>query len=71
MYTINLIIIYDVVNIFSVKNDKSLRKLRVDVNRYMGMTSSTTTIEILTSNFCYGSVTFLSCRSGEPVKFSS
>ena len=30
---INLITIYDVVNIFSMKNYESLRKLRVGVNR--------------------------------------
>ena len=43
MYMIDLIIIDVVVNIFSVKNHKSLRKLRVGVNRYMGMNWSTTT----------------------------
>ena len=43
MYMINLIIIYVVVNIFSMKNNKSLRKLRVGVNRYMGVNWSTTT----------------------------
>ena len=40
---INLIIIYDVVNIFSMKNYESLRKLRVGVNRYTGVNWSTTT----------------------------
>ena len=44
MYMINLIIIYDVANIFSMKMYKSLRKLRVGVNRYMGVNWSTTTI---------------------------
>ena len=43
MYMINLRIIYVVVNIFSRKNNKSLRKLRVGVNRYMGVKWSTTT----------------------------
>ena len=43
MYMVNLIIIYDVVNIFSMKNYKSLRKLRVGVNRYTGLNWSTTT----------------------------
>ena len=42
-YMINLIIIYDVVNIFSMKKFKSLRKLRVGVNRYMGVYWSITT----------------------------
>ena len=38
MYMINWIIIYDVINnIFSLKNYKSLRKLRVGVNRYTGV----------------------------------
>ena len=32
MYMINLVIIYVVVNSFSMKNHKSLRKLRVGVN---------------------------------------
>ena len=32
-----LIIIYVVVNIFSIKNNKSLRKLRVGMNRYTGV----------------------------------
>ena len=40
---INLIIIYDVVNIFSMKNYESLRKSRVGVNRYTGVNWSTTT----------------------------
>ena len=44
MYMINLIIIYDVVNIFSVKNYESLRKLRVGMNRYTGVNWSTTCI---------------------------
>ena len=47
MYVINLIIIYDVVNIFSMKNYESLRKLRMGVNRYTGVNWSTTTIYIL------------------------
>ena len=46
---INLIIIYDVVNIFSMKNYESLRKLRVGVNRYTGVNWSTTTIHIVLS----------------------
>ena len=33
IYMINLIIIYDVVNIFFMKRHKSSRKLRVGVNR--------------------------------------
>ena len=43
MYMINLIIIYVVVNSFSMKNNKSLRKLRVGVNRYTGVNWSPTT----------------------------
>ena len=43
MYMIKLIIIYDVVNIFSMKKYESLRKLRVGVNRYTGVNWSTTT----------------------------
>ena len=43
MYVINLMIIYDVVNIFSMKNYKSSRKLRVGVNWYPGVNWSTTT----------------------------
>ena len=42
-YMINLIIIYDAVNIFSMKNYESLRKLTVGVNRYTGVNWSTTT----------------------------
>ena len=38
-------IIYDVVNIFSMKNNKSSRKLRVGVNWYPGVNWSTTTNE--------------------------
>ena len=41
MYMINLVIIYVVVNRFSMKNHKSLRKLRVGVNRYTGVNWST------------------------------
>ena len=48
MYMINLIIIYVVVNSFSMKNNKSLRKLRVGVNRYMGVNWFTTTMETTT-----------------------
>ena len=44
MYMINLRIIYDVVNIFSIKNYKSSRKLGVGLNWYPGMNWSTTTI---------------------------
>ena len=44
MYMINLIIIYVVVNIFSMKTYKSSRKLRVGVNRYTGVNWSTTTM---------------------------
>ena len=36
-------IIYDVVNIFSMKNYKSSRKLRVGLNWYPGVNWSTTT----------------------------
>ena len=43
MYMINLMIIYNVVNIFSMKNHKSSRKLRVGVNWYPGVNWSTTT----------------------------
>ena len=43
---IHLMIIYDVVNIFSMKNYKSSRKLRVGVNWYPGVNWSTTTITI-------------------------
>ena len=45
MYMINLVIIYVVVNSFCMKNHKSLRKLRVGVNRYTGVNWSTTTRE--------------------------
>ena len=45
MYMINLIIIYDMVNMFCMKKYKSLRKLRVGVNRYMGVNWSTTTTD--------------------------
>ena len=37
MYMINLIIIYDLVNIFSMKNYKSSRKLGVGLNWYPGV----------------------------------
>ena len=40
---IHLMIIYDVVNIFSMKNYESSRKLRVGVNWYPGVNWSTTT----------------------------
>ena len=40
---INFMIIYNVVNIFSMKNYKSSRKLRVGVNWYPGVNWSTTT----------------------------
>ena len=40
---INLMIIYDVVNIFSMKNYQSSRKLRVGVNWYPGVNWSITT----------------------------
>ena len=43
MYVINFIIIYDMVNLFSIKMYKSSRKLRVGVNRYTGVNWSTTT----------------------------
>ena len=41
---IKLIIIYDVVNIFSMKKYKSLRQLSVGVNKYTGVNWSTKTI---------------------------
>ena len=41
IYMINLVIIYVVVNIFSMKNYKCLRKLRVGMNKYMGVNWST------------------------------
>ena len=40
---INLMIIYDVVNIFSMKNYKSSRKLGMGLNWYPGVNWSTTT----------------------------
>ena len=43
MYMINLMIIYDVANIFSMKNYKSSRKLGVGLNWYPGVNWSTTT----------------------------
>ena len=43
MYMIDLITTYDVVNLFSMENYESLRKLRVGVNRYTGVNWSTTT----------------------------
>ena len=47
---INLMIIYDVVNIFSMKTYTSSRKLRVGLNWYQGVNWSTTT------SFCNGEV---------------
>ena len=44
MYMINFIIMYDVVNLFSIVMYKSSRKLRVGVNRYTGVNWSTTTM---------------------------
>ena len=44
MYMINLMIIYDVINMFSMKTCKSSRKLMVGLNWYPGMNWSTTTI---------------------------
>ena len=41
---INLMIIYNVVNIFSMKNHKSSRKLRVGMNWYPGVNWSTTNL---------------------------
>ena len=46
MCTIDFIMIYEVVNILSVKKYKSLRKLRVGANRYMGMNWSAATIYV-------------------------
>ena len=46
---IHVMIIYDVVNIFSMKNYKSSRKLRVGLNWYLGVNWSTTTIVSLTN----------------------
>ena len=43
MYMIHLITIYDVVNIFSMKNYESLRKLRVGVKGYTDVNWYTTT----------------------------
>ena len=39
---IHLTIIYDVLNLFSMKNNKSSRKLRVGLNWYPGVNWSTT-----------------------------
>ena len=51
---IHLMIIYDVVNIFSMKNYKSLRKLRVGLNWYPGVNWSTTTnVNISRGNHVY------------------
>ena len=58
MYMINLIIIYDVVNIFSMKNYESLRKLRVGVNRYTGVNWSTWVILIWNGDESGAHVTF-------------
>ena len=41
MYMNNFIIIYDVVNLFSIKKYKPLRKLRVGMNRYTDVNWST------------------------------
>ena len=38
-----LLLIYDMVNMFCMKKYKSLKKLRVGMNRYMGVNWSTTT----------------------------
>ena len=54
MYMINFIIIYDDVNLFSTKKHKSLRKLRVGMNRYMGMNWSTTTTLLACRDVIYG-----------------
>ena len=45
MCMINFIIIYDMVNLFSIKMYKSSRKLRVGMNRYTGVNWSTTTMD--------------------------
>ena len=47
MYVINFVIIYGMVNIFSIKKYQSLRKLRVGQNWYMGVNWSTTTNELI------------------------
>ena len=48
---ISLMIIYNMVNIFSMKTYKSSRKLRVGVNWYQGMNWSTTTTVIYTFRY--------------------
>ena len=52
---IHLMIIYDVVNIFSMKNYESSRKLRVGLNWYPGVNWSTTTTgsQIFFANFVF------------------
>ena len=48
---INLMIIYDVLNIFSMRTCKSSRKLRVGLNWYPGVNWSTTT-RVLQAGMC-------------------
>ena len=62
---INLMIIYNVVNIFSMKNHKSSRKLRVGVNWYPGVNWSTTTTDInkCVFNLLIQSFAFVSAQS--------
>ena len=61
---INLMIIYNVVNIFSMKNYKSSRKLRVGVNWYPGVNWSTTTRVELPLMLFYNSTCNLCTTSG-------
>ena len=61
---INLMIIYNVVNIFSMKNYQSSSKLRVGVNWYSGVNWSTTTIffyskSILKKCICLKKISFI------------
>ena len=51
MHMINLMIIYDVVNIFSMKNYKSSRKLGVGLTWYPGVNWSTTTSQLTPVQF--------------------
>ena len=68
MYMINLITIYDMVNMFCMKKYKSLRKLRVGVNSYMGVNWSTTTksLDIFTRETASGELYHIPLREIVP-----
>ena len=62
--TLFLIIIYETVKLFSIKKNKSFRKLRLGVNRYMGVYLSTSTshqkaLNICGCQYCYCDINIL------------